>query len=132
MGVALPNPPEVHEPSVDGAPRTSVGQRIAAARRSNGLTQTELADRLDVPLGVLSRYEDDEAEVPTPALAAIAAQTDVSVSWLRQGVEDEVLDVVRTLYEEVVRNLYDEVERLTAKVESLEARLKRRRPLLLR
>src|SRR5688572_24858729 len=52
-----------------------VGKRIAEARRETGLTQTELARRIGVPLYVVERYEagDAAASEHLEAIARITA-----------------------------------------------------------
>jgi transcriptional regulator with XRE-family HTH domain len=60
----------------------SVGRRIAAARRAAGLTQAELAARLDWPRDTLIHYEHGRRAIAVDRLAVIAAALDVSPATL--------------------------------------------------
>ena len=51
----------------------TVGRRIAAARRAAGLTQAELAARLDWPRDTLIHYEHGRRAIAVDRLAVIAA-----------------------------------------------------------
>jgi transcriptional regulator with XRE-family HTH domain len=51
----------------------TVGRRIAAARRAAGLTQAELAARLDMPRDTLIHYEHGRRAIAVDRLAVIAA-----------------------------------------------------------
>lgn len=43
-----------------------IGERIKSARKAAGLSQTELATRLDKTLRTIQKYESGEIEPPLP------------------------------------------------------------------
>jgi len=64
-----------------------IGQRIRNVREAKGLTQTQLGDRLRVPITAtaISLYEKGDREVSVDVLAEIANKTEVSVEYLATG-----------------------------------------------
>jgi len=60
----------------------TVGRRIAAARRGAGLTQAELAARLDWPRDTLIHYEHGRRAIAVDRLAAIAAALNIPPATL--------------------------------------------------
>lgn len=67
----------------------TVGRRIADARRAAGLTQAELADRLNWPRDTLIHYEHGRRALALDRLAAIAAALNLHPAALL--VEDDTL-----------------------------------------
>lgn len=65
----------------------TVGQRIRFAREVRGLTQVQLALRLDVKRGAVGNWELDKG-VKTENLIAIAKALQCSVDWLATGTGD--------------------------------------------
>ncbi|MCC6172584.1 MAG: helix-turn-helix transcriptional regulator [Gammaproteobacteria bacterium] len=63
------------------APQT-LGARIARLRRDKGLTQTELAERLQVSQPVVSDYENDVIRLPADVVVQIAQILDASADEL--------------------------------------------------
>lgn len=63
---------------------TDIGARIKQWRHALGLTQAELAQRLEVHIGVLKKYEQGLNVPGGEALAAIA-KTGVNMTWLLTG-----------------------------------------------
>lgn len=51
----------------------TLGRRIARLRREKGMTQTELAERLQVSQPVVSDYENDVIRLPADVVMQIAA-----------------------------------------------------------
>lgn len=66
-----------------------VGRRIAAARRAAGLTQAELADRLNWPYDTYIHYEHGRRSIGVDRLTAIASALGISPAVLL--VDDETL-----------------------------------------
>jgi transcriptional regulator with XRE-family HTH domain len=60
----------------------TVGRRIAAARRAAGLTQAELAARLDWPRDTLIHYEHGRRAIAVDRLAMIAAALNIPQATL--------------------------------------------------
>jgi len=61
-----------------------VGGRVAERRRSIGLTQEELAERLDVSIKYLQRLEAGAENLTVRSVVGIANALDVSPSYLIQ------------------------------------------------
>lgn len=55
-----------------------IGERIARLRKDRGLTQKELAERLDVSQPVVSDYENDVIRIPADVVIRLAAVLKVS------------------------------------------------------
>ncbi len=60
----------------------AIAERIAALRRGRGITQVELAQKLGVPQGMLSKYENGEVLLHAELLAQFADALDVSADDL--------------------------------------------------
>jgi transcriptional regulator with XRE-family HTH domain len=68
--------------------RRELAERIARARERAGVSQLEVARRLDLPRSAISKMENGEQRVESLALAAMARLYGVSVSSLL--TDDEV------------------------------------------
>ncbi len=73
-----------------GPDMATFGDRIAAAREAAGLSQKELARRLDVKHGTLRGWEDDLSEPRANKLAMMAGLLNVTMAWLLTGEGDGV------------------------------------------
>jgi len=76
--------------------KNTIGQFIAVLRKANGLTQQEVADRLNVSNKAVSRWERDECAPDISLLPAIAEMFGVTC--------DELLKGERSKSEESARN----------------------------
>ncbi len=65
--------------------KNTLGQFIAALRKANGMTQQEVADRLNVSNKAVSRWERDECSPDISLLPAIAEMFDVTCDELLRG-----------------------------------------------
>lgn len=65
----------------------TTGQRIRAARIQAGLTQKELAQRLNIPFQGVSQWENDIRNPKIKTLQRIAAALDISIMALIDPVE---------------------------------------------
>jgi transcriptional regulator with XRE-family HTH domain len=87
-----------------------IGLRVKSARRATGLTQAELAEKLERAVETISNIERGQALPGLEMLAAIADATKVSVIYFlegfdrqrkvspsRQAQEQAALDAVRAL-----------------------------------
>lgn len=64
----------------------TLGDRLAKARTGAGLTQEQLAVKLDIVRATVGRYENDKVENPEQrAIMAWAMATGCSYVWLRDG-----------------------------------------------
>jgi transcriptional regulator with XRE-family HTH domain len=109
------------------------GDRVAAARRSAGLTQEALARRIGVKLKTLRDWEDDRNEPRANKLQMLAGMLNVSLVWLLTGEglgvdgpydEDTAADsFVRATLAEMAEVRRD-AERVLDRLRHLETRLK--------
>lgn len=65
--------------------RNTIGQFIAALRKANGLTQQEVADRLNVSNKAVSRWERDECTPDISLIPALAELLGVTCDELLKG-----------------------------------------------
>ena len=83
---ALTLPPTPWQVNAAMAVRTqdteTLGTRIARLRREKGLTQAELAERLQVSQPVVSDYENDVIRLPADVVVQIAQILDASTDEL--------------------------------------------------
>ena len=68
----------------------TVGARIRAAREAIGISQMELAERLEVEQGTVSRWENGDREPRLTTLAAIAAALDQDLVYFFENEEEAV------------------------------------------
>ena len=107
------------------------GDRLAAARDAQGITQETLARRLGVELASLEGWENDVREPRANRLSMLSGILDVSMSWLLtgegQGVEPDASvtapEVSELLNE--LRVLRAEMQRSAERMGVLEKRLKK-------
>ncbi len=66
-------------------PKNSIGQFIAILRKSKGMTQQEVADRLGVSNKSVSRWERDECAPDLSLIPAIAEMFDITCDELLRG-----------------------------------------------
>ncbi len=62
-----------------------IGARIREARKAKGLSQSDLAEALDVTKGAISQWETGQTDLSITRLDAIARVLAVEVEWLRAG-----------------------------------------------
>lgn len=65
--------------------KNSIGQFIATLRKANGMTQQEVADRLNVSNKAVSRWERDECSPDVTVIPALAEMFDVTCDELLKG-----------------------------------------------
>lgn len=87
-----------------------VGLRIAQARDEAGLSQQELAERINLAQGQsISRYERGETEVPAKRLRRIAEATGKPMSFFVQEPDEVFTSPDRlSVMENEARNRHDE------------------------
>ncbi|MBQ7774773.1 MAG: helix-turn-helix domain-containing protein [Lachnospiraceae bacterium] len=64
------------------------GKRLSSARKQSGMTQSEVAERLEVSFQAVSLWERGETSPEITKLAEIAALFHVTTDWLLTGKED--------------------------------------------
>ena len=88
--------------------KNTIGQFIAALRKANGLTQQDVADRLNVSNKAVSRWERDECAPDLSVIPALAEMFGVSCDELLKGeriLETSVMEKKEPRVEKQVRNL---------------------------
>ena len=81
-----------------------IGERIKAARKAAGLSQTELANRLSKTLRTVQKYESGEIEPSIAIINAMAEELKVSpadlIGYQRPSIElNTISDVLTVLYQ---------------------------------
>lgn len=101
-------------------PIKSMGQFMAALRKANGLTQQDVADRLNVSNKAVSRWERDETAPDISLLPAIAEMFGVTCDELIRGErstgEQSVTEGAKTRTEKQVKAL---INRSSGRLETL-------------
>lgn len=70
-----------------------VGRRIAALRKSAGLTQAELARRIHVSPSAIGMYEQGRRLPAASTLAALSQEFDVTIDYLMTGEPCPLKDI---------------------------------------
>lgn len=71
-----------------GPEAATFGDRLAAAREAQGLSQTQLAKSLGVRITTLRAWEEDRSEPRANRLSMMAGVLNVSLMWLINGEGD--------------------------------------------
>lgn len=107
------------------------GDRVAAAREAQGLSQKDLSKKLGIGLKTLEGWENDMAEPRANKLQMLAGVLNVSLSWILTGdgqapedvlSEDDQLDLVDLMSE--MRVLRTQMAQAADRMGVLEKRLK--------
>ena len=98
----------------------TVGEKIKTLRKSMGLTQTELGQRVGVQKNAVSKWECGRVEdIPTSTIKALANLFGVSASYLIDDdtviskAKEEVTHMEKGKYEDHVRQIIDLVDGMT-------------------
>ena len=63
----------------------TVGERIRLKRKSMGLSQEELAERMHVTAALISNYENDKVDIKSSVMRELAENLNTSVAYLIDG-----------------------------------------------
>lgn len=88
----------------------SVGERIKDLRRHKKLTQTELAELVDLTYIQVGRYETQKSNPSSEVLQKLAQALDTTTDYLMNGSQDEV--VAAQLTDKELLKQFKEVEKL--------------------
>ncbi len=66
----------------------TMGERIQSARKSKGLSPSQLARRVSVKVVTLNNWESDRSEPRANKLVALAGVLSVNMIWLLEGSDD--------------------------------------------
>jgi len=111
----------------------TLGDRLAAAREGQGLSQADLARRLGVREKTLAHWEDDASEPRANRVQMLAGMLGVSLRWLLTGEGDGPGDpdavveppVAVAAYLAELRNIHTGMAALSARLGLAEKRLRR-------
>ena len=81
----------------------SLGERIFTLRQERGISQADLARRLDVSRQAVSKWEKGQSSPDTVKLIQLAELFDVEVEYLATGIKPEPKSVVLNVVETVER-----------------------------
>ena len=78
----------------------TIGARIRECRKALGLSQEALAELLYMKKNTISRYENDEHDIPSSNIVALAEALETTPDYLLLGKTEEepwMKDVIRVL-----------------------------------
>lgn len=109
------------------------GDRLAVAREQTGLSQSDLAKRLGVKMGVLQAWEQDLKEPRANRLQMLSGMLNISLSWLLTGegegpegpLDEEPIEADINLLLAEMRGLRSEITLTGEKLAQLEKRLRK-------
>lgn len=95
-----------------------IGRRIKQARKSNGITQEQLAERLDVSVGYISQMERGITKPNLEMLCGVCGVLNYDLGTLLTGcstgqssyLSDELYERCQTLSEQQKRNVLKIIE----------------------
>lgn len=75
------------------------GQRLKKLREGQGLTQTELAEKIGKSLRTVQKYESGEIDIPLSMLYSLSEVFDVTISFLTNCQAPETAKITVKLHE---------------------------------
>lgn len=79
-------------------PVITLGNRLALARESAGLTVQQMADRLGIDRRTVARYEHDDYPAPNPVIWGYSGICDCPIEWLEGRTElEQVIHPIRCM-----------------------------------
>jgi transcriptional regulator with XRE-family HTH domain len=101
----------------------TLGDRLAAAREAQGMTQEVLAKRMGIKLKSLQNWEDDLSEPRANKLSMLAGVLNVSMVWLITGEGEGVADPEHEAISPDINEMLMEIRTLRAQFKSRAERL---------
>ena len=95
----------------------NLGKRIQGFRKENGMSQNELAKKINISKAQMSRYEVKGVQPPADVLNKIADVLNTSVDYLINGNTDEKAKA--TLKNALVIQKFKEIDTLPEKEQSI-------------
>lgn len=99
-----------------------IGRRIKNARIEQGLTQEELADKIDVSIAFMSRVERGNSKINLKRLTQIAEILSVSPGYLLTGSNTASKDYLRDDFRQVLDKCSPQQQRLIYAISELVSR----------
>ena len=81
-----------------------IGERLKKARISKGLTQEQLAEKLDVSVAFLSRAERGNVKINLPRITQICNILDISISTIITGTAFNSKDYLTEDFSNLLKN----------------------------
>ena len=81
-----------------------IGERLKKARISKGLTQEQLAEKLDVSVAFLSRAERGNVKINLPRITQICDILDISISTIITGTAFNSKDYLTEDFSNLLKN----------------------------
>ena len=81
-----------------------IGERLKKARISKGLTQEQLAEKLDVSVAFLSRAERGNVKINLPRITQICDILDISISTIITGTGFNSKDYLTEDFSNLLKN----------------------------
>lgn len=91
---------------------SQVGNTIALLRRDKGLTQAELAEKLEVTQSVVARWEKNQVQPRTKALEKIAQALEIPLTSLLSGDYSKVAIRLSEVDDPELADLLGQVDKL--------------------
>ena len=96
-----------------------IGQRLKKARLSKGLTQDNLAEKLNVSVAYLSRIETGSIRINLPRLNEICTELEITESFVLSGTAENSNAYLNTEFSDLLKNIPPEKQKLLYKIASL-------------
>ena len=99
--------------------KNSVGQFIAALRKANGMTQQDVADRLNVSNKAVSRWERDECSPDISVIPALAEMFGVTCDELLKGERNRDHDTLKKNEQKTDKQVKNLINRTLSRFKTL-------------
>lgn len=93
-----------------------IGERIKRARLDNGLTQEQLAEKIEVSVAFLSRLETGSTHINLKRLNQICEVLNISEGFVLNGSNDQSRSYLTTDFSELLKNCPAEKLKLIYKI----------------
>ena len=89
-----------------------IGERLKKARKDKGLTQEELAEKLDISIAFLSRVERGSSKVNLKRLTQICEILGITEGEILTGVSSKSQNYLDSEFSELLKNCTPEKQKL--------------------
>lgn len=93
------------------------GERLRMLRKEKDMTLDELGDRLEIPKGSLSRYENNLSDPTIEVVKKISAFFNVSLDWISGNTD--IREVNKVVLDEGFKKLFIEAQKNGVSSDSL-------------
>lgn len=96
-----------------------IGSRLKSARIANGLTQQELAEKINVSIAFISRVERGSSHINLKRLSEICSILNISEGSILNGVSDSNNEYLYAEFNDLLKSCSPEKQKLIYKVSKL-------------